>query len=155
MVREEAREVLFTNTIFIVNPHANFHQLPFETGSVRKPLLIKHLVWKIATNDLQQRWRNGDLNVSGTRFPGLRTLKLLCSAPNWESTGIIRPRTILYKEGRQKMLSLGMSFVDGIRFHRLVEDRSCRGQIRLKLSQAIGASKDKVSSKLEQLHPLD
>jgi hypothetical protein len=135
-VCKEARAILFANTTFIVNTHADFHRLPHETYCAREARLMKHVIWKIATNDLQNRWRTGDLNVSETLFPGLETMEIYCSGPTWESTRVLPSFTMTYEEGRKKILSLGMSHVDGRRFKRLVENSSCRGQIHLKLTKA-------------------
>jgi hypothetical protein len=135
-VCKEARVILFANTTFIINTHADFHRLPHEARCVHEPELMKHLIWKIATNDLQKRWRTGDLNVSETLFPSLETMEIYCSGPTWESVRVLPSFTMTYEEGRKKVLSLGMSHVDGRRFKGLVEDRSCRGQIHLRLTQA-------------------
>jgi hypothetical protein len=143
-VCKEARVILFANTTFIVNTNADFHQLPHETSCLRERWMMKYLVWKIATNDLQKRWRTGDLNVSKTLFPGLESMEIYCAGPTWESTRVLPSFTMTYEDGRKKVLLLGMSHVDGGRFKRLVEDSSCRGQIHLKLSRAIDEPKDDV-----------
>jgi hypothetical protein len=143
-VYKEARVILFANTTFIVNTHADFHRLPHETSCLREPWMIKYLVWKIATNDLQKRWRTGDLHVSEILFPGLESMEIYCAGPTWESTRVLPSFTMTYEDGRTKVLLLGMSHMDGSRFKRLVEDSTCRGQIRLKLSRATDEPKRNV-----------
>ena len=66
-VCKETRVILFTNTTFIVNTHA----VPHETSCLREPLMMKYLVWKIATKDLQKRWKTGDLHVRRHSFQAL------------------------------------------------------------------------------------
>ena len=75
--------------------------------------MIKYLVWKIVTNDMQKRWRTGDLHVSETLFPGLESTEIYCAGPTWESTRVLPSFTMTYEDGRTKVLLLGMSHVDG------------------------------------------
>ena len=154
-VCKEARVILFANTTFIVNTHADFHRLPYETNCLREPWMMKYLVWKIATNDLQKRWRTGDLHVSETLFPGLESMEIYCAGPTWESTRVLPSFTMTYEDGRTKVLLLGMSHMNGSRFKRLVEDSTCRGQIRLKLSRAIDEPNHDVRANLSGVTAFD
>jgi hypothetical protein len=108
--------VIFANTTFIVNTRADFHRLPHETSCLREPWMMKYLVWEIATNHLQKRWRTGDLHVSETLFPGLESMEICCAGPTRESTRVLISFTMAYRDGRTKVLLLGMSHVDGSRF---------------------------------------
>ena len=118
-VCKEARAILFANTTLIVNTHTDFRRLPYETSCLRERWLMKYLVWRIATNDLQKRWRIGDLNVSETLFPGLESMEIYCAGPTRESTRVLPSFTMTYEDG-MKVLLLGVSQVDGRRFRRLV-----------------------------------
>jgi hypothetical protein len=85
---------------------------------------MKYLVWKTATDDLQKRWRTGDLNVSETLFPGLGSMEIRCTGPTRESTKVLLSFTMTYEGEHTKVLLLGVSHVERRRFKGLVEDSS-------------------------------
>jgi hypothetical protein len=63
--------------------------------------MIKYLVWKIATSDLQKRWRTGDLHVSEALFPGLESMEVYRAGPTWESARVLPSFTMTYEDGHE------------------------------------------------------
>lgn len=140
IILNEARPILYKNTVFRSSYQAFAGKLPDQTASDNLTFQhVKHLEWQLNC-DLLKKHDPTDVHIKHTDVQNLKTVKMTCQVENW--------REVLCNEwhdegnfvrGRQQFVDfaklLQSSMSEGKRVITLVEDTKqlSRGRVVLKL----------------------
>ena len=147
-VLDEARPVLYANTVFHVIQHTFAGSLPSSfTDSHPSAQYICDVIWQVEC-DILKRWYEDDLQFQGAADgASIRSLEIRCRVDAWRGSycGDVDDRS-KFVAGRDQVLEYGarllndMGSGDEKTFQRLVEDRrfNGKGEMRIRLVKSRG-----------------